>query len=118
MLDGAVDRAHTSTDRACPHLPEGEGAKARSCRGTPAYPRARCAPVLPLPTLALRGDHGVLQRAAAASPDTPLPVDMSDGTPHPVAFRPWDSVVEMPIDRSIMDTRSVVYPLYGLDPRD
>jgi acetoin utilization protein AcuC len=59
-----------------------------------------------------------LQRAAAASPDTPLPVDMSDGTPHPVAFRPWDGVVEMPIDRAIMDTRSVVYPLYGLDPRD
>jgi hypothetical protein len=58
--DGAVDRAHTGTDRACPHLPEGEGAKARSCRGTPAYPRARCAPVLPLPTLALRGDHRVL----------------------------------------------------------
>ena len=59
-----------------------------------------------------------LQRAAAACPDTPLPVDMSDGTPHPVAFRPWDGVVEMPIDRAIMDTRSVVYPLYGLDPRD
>ena len=35
----------------------------RHARGvrTPAYPRARCAPVLPLPTLALRGDHGVLQ---------------------------------------------------------
>ena len=49
--EGDVDRAHTSTDRACPRLPEGEGAKARSCRGTPAYPRARCAPVLPLPTL-------------------------------------------------------------------
>src|SRR5664279_686274 len=59
-----------------------------------------------------------LQRAAAASPDTPLPVDMSDGTPHPVAFRPWDGDVELPIDRAIMDTRSVVYPLYGLDPRD
>jgi len=59
-----------------------------------------------------------LQRAAAAGPDTPLPVDMSDGTPHPVAFRPWDGVVELPIDRAIMDTRSVVYPLYGLDPRD
>ena len=54
-------RQSGGTDRACPHLPEGEGAKARSCRGTPAYPRARCAPVLPLPTLALRGDHGVLQ---------------------------------------------------------
>ena len=38
-----------------------EGAKARPCRGTPAYPRARCAPVLPLPTLALHGDLGVLQ---------------------------------------------------------
>ena len=59
-----------------------------------------------------------LQRAAAASPDTPLPVDMSDGTTHPVAFRPWDGDVELPIDRAIMDTRSVVYPLYGLDPRD
>jgi hypothetical protein len=57
---GAVYRTTTGTERACPHLPEGEGAKARSFRGTPAYPRARCAPVLPLPTLALRGDHGVL----------------------------------------------------------
>ena len=65
--EGDVDRAHTSTDRACPRLPEGEGAKARSCRGTPAYPRARCAPVLPLPTLALRGDHGVLQPKHIAS---------------------------------------------------
>ena len=56
-----IEPPDPGTDRACPHLLEGEGAKARSCRGTPAYPRARCAPVLPLPTLALRGEHGVLQ---------------------------------------------------------
>ncbi len=65
---GAVYRTTTGTERACPHLPEGEGAKARSCRGTPAYPRARCAPVLPLPTLALRGDHGVLAVEHIVSP--------------------------------------------------
>ena len=59
-----------------------------------------------------------LRRAAAAAPDTPLPADMSDGTPHPVPFRPWDGAVELPVDRAIMDTRSVVYPLHGLDPHD
>ena len=43
---------------------------------------------------------------------------MSDGTPHPVPFRPWDGGVELSIDRAIQDTRSVVYPLHGLDPHD
>ena len=59
-----------------------------------------------------------LKRAAAAAPETPLPADMSDGTPHPVPFRPWDGVAEAPIDRAIMDTRSMVCPLHGQDPRD
>ena len=68
-------------------------------------------PATPLPAEWLR-------RAAAAAPDTPLPADMSDGTPHPVPFRPWDGGVETPIDRAIQDTRSVVYPLHGLDPHD
>ena len=27
-------------------------------------------------------------------------------------------VVELPVDRAIRDTRSVVYPLHGLDPDD
>jgi len=31
-----------------------------------------------------------LQRAPAASPDTSLPIDMSDGTTHPVLLRRWD----------------------------
>ena len=69
------------------------------------------APATPLPADWLR-------RAAAAAPETPLPADMSDGTPHPVPFRPWDGAVDLPVDRAIMGTRSVVYPLHGLDPHD
>ena len=65
----------------------------------------------PLPT-------GWLAHAATASPETPLPEDMSDGTPHPVPFRPWDGSVEQPVDRAIQDTRTAVYPLHGLDPCD
>lgn len=41
---------------------------------------------------------------------------MSDGTPHPVTFRPWDGTVEQPVDRAIQDTRTAVYPSHGLDP--
>ena len=67
-------------------------------------------PATPLPAEWLR-------RAAAAAPDTPLPTDMSDGTPF-VPFRRWDGSVEPPVDRAIMDTRTVVYPLHGLDPHD
>ena len=51
----------------------------------------------------------------------PLPIDMSDGAPHPVTFRRWDGMVELPVDRAIADTRNRVYPLHGLDaydPRD
>ena len=39
-----VDRAHTGTDRACPHLPEGEGAKARSCRWDAGLPSCAVRP--------------------------------------------------------------------------
>jgi len=62
-----------------------------------------------------------LARAAAARPGVPLPTTMSDGVPDPVTFTPWSGVVEVPVDRAIRDTRSVVYPLNGLDaydPRD
>ena len=48
----------------------------------------------------------------------PLPIDMSDGAPHPVTFRRWDGSVELPVDRAIRDTRNRVYPLHGLDPYD
>jgi hypothetical protein len=41
---------------------------------------------------------------------------MSDGAPHPVTFRRWDGMVELPVDRAIADTRNRVYPLRGLDP--
>ena len=68
-------------------------------------------PTTPLPA-------GWLAHAATASPETPLPEDMSDGTPHPVPFRPWDGSVEQPVDRAIQDTRTAVYPLHGLDPYD
>jgi acetoin utilization protein AcuC len=46
---------------------------------------------------------------------------MSDGVPNPVTFQPWDGSVELAVDRAIQDTRSVIYPLHGLDaydPRD
>ncbi len=59
-----------------------------------------------------------LGRAAAARPGVPLPTTMSDGVPDPVTFTPWDGAVELPVDRAIRDTRSVVYPLHGLDPYD
>lgn len=59
-----------------------------------------------------------LAPAAITSPDTRLPVDMSDGTPHPVSFPRWDGTVEQPVDRAIQDTPKTVYPLHGLDPYD
>ena len=59
-----------------------------------------------------------LARAAAARPEIPLPIDMSDGVPTPVTFQPWDGTVEVAVDRAIQDTRSIVYPLHGLDPDD
>ena len=43
------------------------------------------------------------------------------GVPNPVTFRRWDGSVELAVDRAIQDTRSVIYPLHGLDaydPRD
>jgi len=43
---------------------------------------------------------------------------MSDAVANPVTFQPWDGTVELPVDRAIRDTRSVVYPLHGLDPDD
>gem|GEM_PF-6268803 len=33
-------------------------------------------------------------------------------------FPPWDGTLELPIDRAIADTRTVIYPLHGLDPYD
>ena len=59
-----------------------------------------------------------LGRAAAVRPGVPLPTTMSDGVPDPVTFTPWGGVVEVPVDRAIRDTRTVVYPLNGLDARD
>jgi len=59
-----------------------------------------------------------LARAAAALPLARLPEDMSDGTHHPVRFRPWDGKVESPVDVAIQDTLDAVYPLHGLDPHD
>jgi acetoin utilization protein AcuC len=60
-----------------------------------------------------------LKRAADAASGTPLPTDMSDGTTHPVPFRPWDGgASSCPLTGAIMDTLSVVYPLHGLDPQD
>ena len=47
-----------------------------------------------------------------------LPVDMSDGMPNPVTSQPWDGRVELAVDGAIRDTRSIVYPLYGLDADD
>ena len=57
-------------------------------------------------------------RATEARPGIPLPIDMSDAVANPVTFQPWDGTVELPVDRAIRDTRSVVYPLHGLDPDD
>ncbi len=59
-----------------------------------------------------------LAAAAAARPGIPLPVDMSDGVPNPVFFQPWDGSAELAVDRAIRDTRSIVYPLHGLDAHD
>jgi len=59
-----------------------------------------------------------LALAAAARPEVPLPIDMSDGIWQPVTFAPWDGTVELPVDRAIQDTRSAVYPLHGLDAHD
>jgi len=59
-----------------------------------------------------------LELAAAARPETALPTDMSDGSPHPVAFQPWDGAADLPVDRAIRDTRNSIYPLHGLDAHD
>jgi acetoin utilization protein AcuC len=71
------------------------------------------------PATALPADW--LSLAAAARPETAMPVDMSDGTPHPVTFPRWDGTVDLAVDRAIRDTRTTIYPLHGLDaydPRD
>jgi len=59
-----------------------------------------------------------LALAAAARPEVPLPIDMSDGIWQPVTFERWDGTVDLPVDRAIQDTRNVVYPLHGLDAHD
>ena len=59
-----------------------------------------------------------LALAAAARPEVPLPIDMSDGIWQPVTFERWDGTVELPVDRAIQDTRSAVFPLHGLDAHD
>ena len=68
-------------------------------------------PAAPLP-------EAWLARAAAARPETLLPVDMSDGVPNPVTFPPWDGTVDLAVDRAILDTRSVIDPRNGVDPVD
>ena len=59
-----------------------------------------------------------LTRAAAARPEIPLPIDMSDGTPHRVPYPPWDGEFEQAVDGAIQDARTTIYPLHGLDPYD
>ena len=59
-----------------------------------------------------------IAQAARARPDIPLPIDMSDGEPAPIAHVPWAGHQEMAVDRAIMQTRDAVFPLHGLDPRD
>ena len=59
-----------------------------------------------------------IAQAARARPDIPLPIDMSDGEPGPIAHVPWAGHQEMAVDRAIMQTRDAVFPLHGLDPRD
>ena len=59
-----------------------------------------------------------MARAGAARPGIALPVDMSDGVPNPVTFQPWEGTVELAVDRAIQDTRSIIYPLHGLDAHD
>ncbi len=56
-----------------------------------------------------------LARAAAACPEIPLPIDMSDGATNPVTFQHWDGTVELAVDHAIRETRNVIYPLHGLD---
>ena len=38
--------------------------------------------------------------------------------PNPVTFQPWEGTVELAVDRAIQDTRSIIYPLHGLDAHD
>jgi acetoin utilization protein AcuC len=59
-----------------------------------------------------------IAQAARARPDIPLPIDMSDGEPAPIAHVAWAGHQEMAVDRAIMQTRDAVFPLHGLDPRD
>lgn len=59
-----------------------------------------------------------IAQAARARPDVPLPIDMSDGEPGPIAHVPWAGHQEVAVDRAIMQTRDAVFPLHGLDPRD
>ena len=59
-----------------------------------------------------------IAQAAQARPDVPLPIDMSDGHPEPIAHVPWTGHQEMAVDRAILQTRDAVFPLHGLDPRD
>ncbi len=56
--------------------------------------------------------------AARARPNVVVPIDMTDGDPGLVRFEPWDGSLEFPVDRAILDTRSRLYPLHGLDPHD
>jgi acetoin utilization protein AcuC len=53
--------------------------------------------------------------ATAARPGIAIPGDMSDGTPHPVTFPRWDGTNDLAVDRAIRDTRTAIYPLYGLE---
>ena len=61
---------------------------------------------------------GWAARGRAARPGVPPPIDMTDGEPGRVDFRPWDGSSELAVDRAISEVRRSVYPLHGLDPYD
>ncbi len=53
-------------------------------------------------------DNGTLRGA--------LPAEMGDG--QSPAFKPWQGEHETPLDKAILETRRVIFPLHGLDPFD
>jgi acetoin utilization protein AcuC len=57
-----------------------------------------------------------MAHAATVAGRAQLPTAMTDGAePH---WLPWDGTGDTALDQAIQETRSVVYPLHGLDPRD
>ena len=54
--------------------------------------------------------------AAERLPGAGIPHTMTDGA-EPVVER-WQGTAADPVDRAILATRTAVFPLHGLDPRD